>query len=206
MLYTRQIFRSAALTGLVAFVILGVSACGGQQQLRQRQQQSRCRIRATHAAPSHARRGDGHPGGTKGQHARGSRSRHAHRRSAEEGDRPHARLSQGLRRQERATRPGRQDESRRDADRQAEVRQGRCVRPRFPHVQMGHQLSAIDMAQIKQTSGQAADAKKLAAAIVSKQETEAKEMQQLLVAAWLPSRVCSCAGGGRVCSSSPSPR
>lgn len=81
-----------------------------------------------------------------------------------------------------------------------------CVRPRFPHVQMGHQLSAIDMAQIKQTSGQAADAKKLAAAIVSKQETEAKEMQQLLVAAWLPSRVCSCAGGGRVCSSSPSPR
>lgn len=47
---------------------------------------------------------------------------------------------------------------------------------------MGHHLSAIDMAQIEQTSGQAADAKKLAAAIVSKQETEAKKMQRLLVA------------------------
>lgn len=45
---------------------------------------------------------------------------------------------------------------------------------------MDHHLSAIDMAQIEQTSGQKSGAKSLASSIVSKQEMEAKEMQQLL--------------------------
>lgn len=47
---------------------------------------------------------------------------------------------------------------------------------------MDHHLGAIDMAQIEQTSGKAAGAKRLATSIVSKQEMEAKEMQQLLAA------------------------
>jgi uncharacterized protein (DUF305 family) len=46
---------------------------------------------------------------------------------------------------------------------------------------MGHHLSAIDMAQIEQTSGQGGNAKGLASSIVSKQEMEAAEMQRLLL-------------------------
>lgn len=45
---------------------------------------------------------------------------------------------------------------------------------------MDHHLSAIDMAQIEQTSGQDGSGKALATSIIATQEAKAKEMQQLL--------------------------
>lgn len=182
MLYTRQIFRSAALTGLVAFVILGVSACGGSSSSGSDNNKADVAF-VQHMLPHHMHGVEMatlavQKGSTPAVRDLGTRIAEQQRKEIG--------LMQGFLKDYDAKSgpPAPAVKMKADEMQIAKLKsaRGAAFDRDFLMFMMGHHLSAIDMAQIEQTSGQAADAKKLAAAIVSKQETEAKEMQRLLVA------------------------